>query len=713
MNIVITCFALLVALPSWGARSENHPQFGGFNAPQASGPGRSKSSRAEESERATPDLRFVVSLRRGSPRESQAEEQVLPPWTTVVAEESEKGANVRVWGRTYSFANAPLPTGIVTANGEILGSPLRLVGILDGKPIAWERAGAFVLRRDEAQATVSAWQANRALIVNTTSQVEFDGMARVDMVVMPQSGASPKLEKLWLEIPLRAERATLFHYWPGQWGSAGNSGAIPETGLTLPFKPFVWLGWEEGGLSWFAESDKGWQPQEANRCIEVVRQGQEVMLRLRILDSQPLALPITFTFGLQATPVKPIPNDFHEWRICHGAHYSIESETVKERGTGTRLDRMAELGVRTLVFHEQWTPVQNYWTTTRELELKHLVSECHKRGIKLLLYFGYELSTLAPEWGELADELLVKNPEGGLAGGYHRQPEQRDYIVCYNSKWQDFFLEGLSWALESYGLDGVYLDGTIVPWGCANGRHGCGYRTPDGKLKVTYPIFAVRNLMKQVYGFIHPKGGLVNAHQSTCCVTATLAFCDSYWDGEQFGEGELAGDPLRKLPLAAFRAEFMGKNFGIPSEFLVYERPPGWTLEHALAFTLLHDVRVRPLGFGSQLELMSKIWKVTSDFGVGEAEWRPYWRNQKLVEAQPECVKVSLYLKGKQVLLVVSNLSAKEEVKGQVTLDKNNLGLPDGFSSARDAITGEHLALEDSRLRLTLPPTRVRLILME
>ena len=645
-------------------------------------------------------------------------EPILPPFEKIIAQQTENGVDASVWGRTYSFANTPLPTSITTVDEEILASPVRLVGVLDGKKITWEGNDALLFRSNQAQATVSGWQANEAIIINTTSQLEFDGMIRVDMVIIPQRGVQPELSQLWLEVPLKVGRATLFHYWPGSWGSAANSGAIPEDGLALPFKPFVWLGWEEGGLSWFAESDKGWQPQDADRCIEVMRQGDEVVLRLRILDTQPPQLPLTLTFGLQATPVKPMPKDFHEWRICHGANYDIVNQPVKQvsdniSGTETVLDRMAELGVKTLVFHEHWTPIQNYWETTQEDKLKNLVSECHQRGIKLLLYFGYELSTLSPEWGELADKVLVKNPQGGLAGGYHRQPEQRDYIVCYNSEWQDRLVEGITQALEHYGFDGVYLDGTIEPWGCANEQHGCGYRDALGDVKVSYPIFAVRKLMQRLYTLIHPKGGFVNPHQSTCCVTPTLAFCHSYWDGEQFGGGELGGDSLQKLPLAAFRAEFMGKNFGVPCEFLVYEKPPEWTFEHALAFSLLHDVRVRPGGFGKSLELMSKIWKAMTDFGVNKAEWHPYWRNQQFLRTEPESVKVSFYLQESQALLVVSNLSAQQEVEGLVCLNSDGFTPSLEFISALDAITGENFELEGDILRLNLPPMRARLVKME
>ena len=633
-------------------------------------------------------------------------DQVLSPWTEIIVQETSECIDVNLWGRKYSFANAPLLTSIFTAETEILASPIRLVGKIDSKPINWGNKGAFLFRHSNAYAIVSGWQANESLIVNTSTQIEYDGLIRIDMVVMPKPSSSPKLEELWLEIPLKLDRANLFHYWPGRWGSAENSGAVPENGLTLPFRPFVWLGWEDGGLSWFAESDKGWQSKE--NCIEILRQDKETLLRIHILDYQPQRLPLTITFGLQATPVKPIPRDFHEWHICHGANYGIEKQTIKEGSNETILDKMAELGVRTLVFHEHWTPIQNYWETTHKAELKQLVDECHKRGIKLLLYFGYELSSLAPEWGRLADEVLVKSPHGDLTGGYYRSnPEQRDYIVCYNNRWQDYLVEGVASAIETYGFDGVYLDGTIEPWGCANEKHGCGYRADDGSLRVTYPIFAVRKLMRRLYALIHPKGGLVNPHQSTCCVTPTLAFSHSYWDGEQFGGGELSGDPLQKLPLSAFRAEFMGKNFGVPCEFLVYEKPPTWTFEHALAFTMLHDVLVRPGGFGRQLELMSNIWKAMTDFGVSDAEWYPYWRNEKLIESQPESVKVSFYLKKDKLLLVVSNLSADQEVNAQIILNNSQLGY---FKYAYNAITKESYTINENKLKVTLQPMRMKLI---
>lgn len=637
---------------------------------------------------------------------------VLDPWTPVTIQQRDDTVIVGVWGREYRFSKQPLPSQITTAGVELLAQPMRLVAFGEKGELPWWQSGCEFWERTDEQVTLIGWQACDAVLANFIVRVEFDGLIRIDLTLAnPPPPRKPTLQRLWLEIPLRKERASLFHYWPGRWGSAENSGAVPSDGIMLPFKPIVWLGWEEGGLTWCAESDRGWQAAEGGRAIEIVPEGNATVLRVHLLDMPPQKLPISFTFGIQATPVKPLPKDFHEWRICHGAFYGMEKQPLTEGGKETALDKAAWLGVKTLVFHEQWTPIQNYWRTNREAELRQLVAACHQQGIKLLLYFGYELSTLAPEWSALADQVLVKTPAGGLAGGYFRQPLQYDHIVCLRSQWAERLLEGIVSATERYMFDGVYLDGTIEPFGCANEAHGCGYRTADGRLRETYPIFAVRNFMRRLYEALHPQGKLINAHQSTYCGTPTLAFVDSYWDGEQFGGGELAGDPMQRLPLASFRAEFMGKNFGVPCEFLVYERPPDWTVDHALAFTLLHDVRVRPLGFGAMLEKLSAIWNAMTRFGVSDAEWHPYWHIGELCQVEPESVKVSGYKRvvNGQVrwLLVVSNLSAKESVTAKVQLTKKALPRVIG---ATDALTGERLPIAGDLITLPLSPMRMRLV---
>ncbi len=663
--------------------------------------------------------------------------KLIAPWTPVTVKTNASAIEVGVWGRSHKFAGA-LPCSIVTAGSEILASPIRLVGRVGGQPIEWKRSGNFVFSADKSHAILTGWQAGDDLIINTTTRVEFDGLLRVDLVVLPQHKKTPKIEQLWLEVPIKRERASLFHYFPGKWGSAMNSGELTEAGLTLKFQPFVWLGREDSGLGWFAESDKGWQPEAPDRAMEVLVRGGEVVLRARLLETGPqvakaptlsaVRLPVTFTFGFQATPVKPWPKDFHEWRIWHvpqlgvGLTLPIPKEwwvchrAFPDHNDFDVIDRGAKLGAKTAVFHEDWVPIQNYPMTFPEEKFKRIVGACHQHGMKVLVYHGYEFSPLAPEWAEMHDDILVKDSKGAIWSGWYRPPEQRDFKVCYASVWRDRLADGIERARQRYGFDGVYLDGTIEPWPCYNEKHGCGFRAADGTMHPTYPIFGVRQFMLRLYGMFHPRGGLINVHQSTCCTTPTLAFADSYWDGEQFAGGELSGDPLKTLPLGALRAEFMGRNFGVPAEFLAYERPPQWTFDHALAFSMLHDVRVRPCGLAS-LEKMSPIWAMMTRFGTGKAEWHPYWETKPLATAPQESVKVSLYArpgakgKGGRALLVVSNLSAAQPVTAQVTLDLGRLGMTP--KTAIDPLTRESLTCADGKLTVPLQPMRMRLVWVE
>ena len=681
-----------------------------------------------------PLLTFVLSGLTCAAWAAEAGDRPLPPWTPVTAQSAAETIELGVWGRTHRFVASPLPASIQTAGQEILAEPIRLVAGLEGQALPWQRSGAFVYSHNQGQATLSGWLANQQAIVDATVRLEFDGMLRFDIVLMAQRGVTKApVDQLWLEIPLKRSLAGLFHCWPGRWGSAANSGAVPAEGIASPFKSLVWLGWEDGGLSWFAESDQYWQPKAADRAIEVIQQEQATVLRLRLLDSAPARRTVTWTFGLQATPIKPMPADFHEWRIWHAPQLGVTLdrpayEVFPRWHTNHRafpdgdfegpIERAAKLGAKTVVFHEDWAPIQNYPATIEEPVLKRTIDACHARGMKVLLYFGYELSSLAPEWAEMWDKVLVKNAKGDVAGGWHRLPEQRDFRVCYHSRYKEFLLEGIKRFRERLGFDGVYLDGTIMPVACCNEGHGCGYRAADGTLRPTYPIFAVRDLMRGLYEMVLPIGGMVNAHQSTCCMTPTLAFAHSYWDGEQFAGKATPEGAVGRLPLDAFRAEFMGRNFGVPCEFLAYERPPNWLLDHALALSMLHDVRVRPHGSGVFLDRMAAIWDVMTRFGTAQAQWHPYWKNAEVVQVQPEAVKASLYAhpaQGKQagrVLMVVSNLSNTEAATAEVQLDAGRLGLG-AAAKARDALSGEAVELKAGRLSVALKPMHMRMIWVE
>ncbi len=362
------------------------------------------------------------------------------------------------------------------------------------------------------------------------------------------------------------------------------------------------------------------------------------------------------------------------------------------------LDYLKGLGVRTIVFHEHWTEYENYTETTANQEqLKSLVKACHQRGIQLLLYFGYLMANTCPEWEPFHDEVIVKP----LQGEYIREPAQKDYTVCYASAWQNFIADGIARLIEKYDIDGVYLDGTEAPWACTNRAHGCGYVRPDGSVAPTYGMFAAREMVRRIYNIVKSKkpDGQVNCHNSTIMTMPSLGWATSSWDGEQFGSIARGADVEKLLPLDAFRCEFMGRQWGVPAEFLCYERP--YSTHEALSFTLLHDVLVR--GAGAGLEEVSSLWKAMDAFGRKRSQFRPYWNNAGLARVSPANCYTTLYVRpGIGTMCVVSNLG-KAPADVEVTLDLAKLKLPPS-AKGTNALDGSPVPIANGTIRVSLDP---------
>lgn len=264
--------------------------------------------------------------------------------------------------------------------------------------------------------------------------------------------------------------------------------------------------------------------------------------------------------------------------------------------------------------------------------------------------------------------------------------------------------------MQEFDVDGVYLDGTSRPKGCKNYLHGCGYKNNAGEICETYPIFAVREQMKRIYNICAVKHkGLVSVHQSGYNIIPCLAFATSYWDGEQFNV-PLKDEPLNILPLETFQAEFMGRNFGVPAEFLTYA-PFVWTADEALAFTLLHDVAIRPINVGPMLLSMSKIWKVFDKFDLDNAEFVGYWQKQDLLKADHPDVKISYYssLKSGKILVIAANLGSKKvETKILFNLKKNH----GNKTQISDAISKQKLACGNNSFNIELDKLQARILII-
>ena len=258
-------------------------------------------------------------------------DEVLPPWTPVKAEANQ----VSVWGRSYRFDGLPAPASVVARDAEMLAGPITLVGSADGKTLAWAGASCRIVQSKPNLAELVTRAESGGLVCEGKASIEYDGMIRCDLKLAPKS-QKVTIDRLALEIPLRAEHARFLHTWPGSWGTASNSRALDKGGHRGPFKPFVWLGDHARGLAWFSESDRNFFPDSSDGVLEIRPEGDVVVWRVNLIAKpQTIDRPLDYTFGFQATPVKPELPDAWDYRIVHMGDYGIESPSGKQR-TPTR-----------------------------------------------------------------------------------------------------------------------------------------------------------------------------------------------------------------------------------------------------------------------------------------------------------------------------------------------------------------------------------------
>ena len=293
---------------------------------------------------------------------------------------------------------------------------------------------------------------------------------------------------------------------------------------------------------------------------------------------------------------------------------------------------------------------------------------------------------------------VLAEPAWGI---YQRQPPQKAYYVCWNSVWKDFCLFHLDRLLAEFGHDGWYLDGPEWPMACNNPLHGCGYRAADGTLHPTYDIFATRDFMKRLYVLTRQRkpDGQLNIHNSTVMVIPTLGWGTSTWGGEQIDAIKPPVKTLDILPMDAFRTEFMGRQWGVPSEFLVYDGQPYYAKD-VLAYTLLHGVLIRPAGH-EHLDRIAALWKVYDEFPFKDAKLYPYWNNAELLKCEPEGVYATAYERpGEGLLMFVSNLTDRD-ADATVTLHSDQLNWK-GIFQVWDAVSREAIVTDNGTIRLPL-----------
>ncbi|MBE6761636.1 MAG: hypothetical protein E7551_05060 [Ruminococcaceae bacterium] len=659
----------------------------------------------------------------------------MPESKYPVLETQENKRVVKVPLREYTFENSCFPTSVKSMGQEILSAPIRVVLKANNEEETFEPAEVFSVDYKEDAVTLAATMQSKILFVNTTTNVEDDGCAFVDMSIMPRGFTVPQLfgleeriwhrrviDHLWIEVPFKKECATYYQVPPytylsgdieyrdtskGEPWQISWSGITPKGGFNSCFTSQIMLANDDVGFGFFFYSDEHWKVK-SNRAFEVIDNGDEFVLRIHILDGEPEYWrgdttddgsmwldPISFRFGFCATPYRELsPAPFTEkalhidcFKKVLNNYEEFLSAPVVEGDTEIGFDRLKRLGVEVLYIHEKWNDMQNSPVLTDKTKerAKYIIEECHKRGIKVIPYFGYELSSLSPYFGKYGSKWkVIQHPGDNKGAAWNRWPGQRALRVCLDSDWADVFVEGVIKVVEDFGFDGIYLDTTMWPKGCANPAHGCGYQDKDGNWHTTYSQDGIRKVFKGLYKYISEHNLIMNNHGSGAMNLVALGCCTSVWEGESFQNPLLHGI-VTKMPEGHLRMMFGSKHFGVPVYSLCYSNDPVWTYDNAVATQLLHNSMPKPVDIGAPLEATSKIWKAYDAFPIAQSEFKPYY-TENGVTTSDDRVKVSYYDAGNKIMAVVAG--TEKGIESDVTVDFGALGA----TNLTDAFTGEKIA---------------------
>ena len=670
-------------------------------------------------------------------------DEVLPPYTPCAVDERKDATVVATWGRAHHFGHDGLVSQVVARGQPLLIAPIEFRAQVDGQPVEWTEGIPRTTSHGLSAVHLAKRSTAMPLVLNTTITLEYDGFMKFECALSSEKETT--LQSLTLDIPMASSAARLFHAWPVS--ATGHSGSLTED-WAGPFKPVLWIGDETRGLSWVCESDENWHPADRRRVVEVLRgvvgqrpdqpmggrrsetdttqarAGRETsqqrafaedatVLRFNLVGKRTQLTParqLRYTFGLQATPVRPMVRDFWDMRIHRQPPYAHEYDWPAKTIDGVpALKHYADNGARALLVWRWWDAFGYTLPLGHEKRFPDLVKACHDHGLQVVPYtIGFLLSDAAPEYRVFRRDMLTE-PEKGFAGVNRLPglPNQMAYHVCPQGLWREFVTATTAQCMDEYDTDGVYLDTTVRPEPCTNALHNCGYMREDGTRAPTYPVYAIRDLMKRLYTVVLSRkpNGFVDAHIYDCLNVPALAFATGYWNGEQLRNRDVKS---QALPLDRFRTELMGHNLGVPADLLFYKLR---NYDSSMAIAILHDVPVR-CEKEADFETIAQIYRTREAFGCDRATFHGYWEADSPIEVTGESCYASYWQhRTNGVLAAVSNL-APEEQAVRLSIDRSRLGLAAQFAAV-DTRSDAPLATDAGVLTVPLQPQTWTLIRLQ
>lgn len=563
-------------------------------------------------------------------------------------------------GKTMTMSENGFPGSFKVKEIEILNRPISFIVQTKNGTEKLSEPQNVKLLKNESGIMQGGWESYSDNIkIIGIGTIEADGFINYKLKLKALHAVEAK--DIRLEIPFKKEVANLIMgmdlpgsampqkhkaKWNGPHDSfwIGNSQAGlwcelrgsdyhgPLLNLYHPEYPWSWFNGDKGG---FRIETKG------EEVKAIVYSGNRNLAKGEELE---------FEWSFLITPVKDLnQKDQFTNRYYHNG------------GDPYPKDDALESGVKIVNLHHanNYNPHINYPFVAVD-SMRWFIDQMHKKNQKVKIYYTIrELTNYTTElWAlrSLGDEILGYGRGGGypwlrehLVSGYRPQwyqwfPDKSADASIVNapgdSRWYNYYIEGLKWLVENADIDGLYLD------------------------DVSYDRRTVKRIRK-VLDSTKP-GCLIDLHSNTgfskgpaTQYTEFFPYMDKLWFGESFRYNEMtpenwlvevSGIPFGHMGdmLQGGGNRWLGMLFGMTT------RLP-WSSDKVKA-----DPR--------------PVWKIWDEFGIADSEMKGFWEDDPMVTTNNKNVKVTTYINDNRILVSIGNFSNKAQ-KVNLLINSEKLGI--------------------------------------
>lgn len=589
------------------------------------------------------------------------------------------------WGRQYTLDALGLPAAIESQGKPVLAAPARLVVVREGKRETIPLTGApKMTEQTDWRVRFEGRAEGAGLVFHSAGWLEQDGLVYLEIRCAPAGKEPVAVDALQIEYPLADEQAEgllclgpggnfaaktvmlLPHDKQGRLWSTLDTG-LPGAFMTVgSFYPCVWVGNEQRGLMWYADSDEGWVPENAVPAHEALREGGAVVLRNNLIGSRfSIEAERTIRFGYNASPFRPLTKG---WRATSYSYYG--EATVPDPTKPDGLPRLLHMLTPPYADEREWAP---YWAEQRKRSdermrrLPYDPASLRRDTSRTLQYstclMGYGAKTLQKDVFDYFD------PEW-KAGGYE---VYNDSLISYYT----WFIER---ACREGGLKTIYWDIVFFVNPFKALQAGTGYVLPDGRIQPGYAAFRARRFLMHTYAIFDENGATPGGqvgHGTNDYMLPVFPWFDAMLDGEYLHlRDESTMDWVDGYPIERMRVMSCPHQFGTAITWMdlihFTDKPRYWRairgqIDYVRLFDSWANNNWHILGHGT----------AAAEWGLTRADvtYVPFWRNP-YVQCADRDVLVSLWRIGDdRILLLAFNHDGKQTKDITLKVDLDALGL--------------------------------------